>query len=273
MSVLEMTKKFSKNFSGKHIIKMNTKTIRELRSIAKDKGLHDFYKLKKADLFALLLEQSCEEMPTPPPRAIGKERRRALSSKIIPSPQEMDEFEREEMKKGRPVVIYRLNKWYDWLVDYVQKSIKNSISKTFTKAKNSILRLYDGAKKTLKDIVEKEAEEEQQQEEDVDLTPHEHERALKEAYRSFMMPGRSKTDVEIDLAKWLKTKKAVINPRNIDEECFKWAVITALHHEDIKHHPERIGLQSFMKTSRIGKDLSFQYRLRRLITLKRRTLA
>ena len=41
------------------------------------------------------------------------------------------------------------------------------------KVKNSILRLYDGAKKTLKDIVEKEAEEEQQQEEeDVDLTLH-----------------------------------------------------------------------------------------------------
>ena len=49
-----MTKKFEKKISGKHIIKMNTKTIRELRSIAKDKGLCGFYKLKKADLLALL---------------------------------------------------------------------------------------------------------------------------------------------------------------------------------------------------------------------------
>ena len=55
---------------------------------------------------------------------------------------------------------------------------------------------YDGAKKTLKGIVEKEAQEEQQQEEDVDLTPHEHERALKGAYRSFVIPGRPKTDVD-----------------------------------------------------------------------------
>ena len=47
---------------------MNSKTIRELRSIAKDKGLHGYYKLKKADLLALLLEQSTEEMPTPAPR-------------------------------------------------------------------------------------------------------------------------------------------------------------------------------------------------------------
>ena len=48
----------------------------------------------------------------------------------------------------------------------------------------------------LKDIVEKEAEEEQQQEEDIDLTPHEHERALKGAYRSFVIPGVPKTDID-----------------------------------------------------------------------------
>ena len=33
---------------------MNTKTIRELRSIAKDQGFRGYYKLKKADLIALL---------------------------------------------------------------------------------------------------------------------------------------------------------------------------------------------------------------------------
>ena len=47
----------------------------------------------------------------------------------------------------------------------------------------------------LKDIVEKEAEEEQQQEEDIDLTPPEHERVLRGAYRSFMIPDTPKTDI------------------------------------------------------------------------------
>ena len=48
---------------------------------------------------------------------------------------------------------------------------------------------------TLKDIVEKEAEEEQQQEEeDIDLKQHE--RTLKGAYRSFVMPGLPKTDTD-----------------------------------------------------------------------------
>ena len=133
-------------------------------------------------------------MPTPAPRQKGKERRPVPPVKIIPSPQEMDEFEKEEIKKGRSMVKNKLNEWYGWLIDYVPKPIKNAISKAFSRAKNSILGLYDGDKKTLKDIVEKEAEEEQQQEEDIDLTMHEHERALKGAYRSFMMPGKPKAD-------------------------------------------------------------------------------
>ena len=47
-----------------------------------------------------------------------------------------------------------------------------------------------------KNIVEKEAEEGQQREEDVDLTPHKHERALKGAYRSFVIPGAPRTDID-----------------------------------------------------------------------------
>ena len=145
------------------MIKMNTKTVRELRSIAKDKGIRGFYKLKKDDLLALLLEQSSEEMPTPPPRASGKEERHPLPVKIISSPQEMDEFEKEEMKKSRPVVRNRLNEWHDWLFDYVPKPIKSTVNKAFSRTKNSILGLCDGAKKTLKG-------QQQQEEEDVDLT-------------------------------------------------------------------------------------------------------
>ena len=105
----------------------------------------------------------------------------------------MDEVEREEMKRSRPVVESRLGKLHKWLDDYVPKPIKKAVDKAFITFKNRIPRLYDGAKKTLKDIVEKKAEEE---EEDVDLTPHEYERALKGAYRSFMMSGKPKTDID-----------------------------------------------------------------------------
>ena len=61
----------------------------------------------------------------------------------------MDEFEKEEVKKSRPVVKNKLNEWHDWLVDHVPKPIKNAVSKKI-RLKNSILGLYDGVKNALK---------------------------------------------------------------------------------------------------------------------------
>ena len=50
----------------------------------------------------------------------------------------------------------------------------------------------------------------------------------------------------LPLPDWLTKKKAIINPCNKDQECFKWAVITASRWEDIDSHPERISkLETF----------------------------
>ena len=74
-----------------------------------------------------------------------------------------------------------------------------SVRETASLLYNRMVENVGYGQETLKDIVEKEAEEEQQQEEkeeDIDLTPHEHERALKGAYRSFVIAGRPKTDID-----------------------------------------------------------------------------
>ena len=39
---------------------------------------------------------------------------------------------------------------------------------------------------------------------------------------------------------WLAKKGGIINPKNSDMECFKWAVIAAMKWKDIDNHPERI---------------------------------
>ena len=44
--------------------------------------------------------------------------------------------------------------------------------------------------------------------------------------------------IYIDLPEALKNKKAIINMKNEDEECFKWCVLRALYPKD--NHPERI---------------------------------
>ena len=44
----------------------------------------------------------------------------------------------------------------------------------------------------------------------------------------------------IKLPDWLSKKKAIINPKKLDNKCFKWAVIAGLRWEEIGANPERI---------------------------------
>ena len=44
----------------------------------------------------------------------------------------------------------------------------------------------------------------------------------------------------IPLPDWLMKKKAIINPKNSDIECFKWAVIAGMKWKEIGNNPERI---------------------------------
>ena len=59
-------------------------------------------------------------------------------------------------------------------------------------------------------------------------------------------------------------EKAVLNPQNKDKECFKWVVIEALHHEEIKHHPERISLLRFYENQYNWKGLEFLVSIKKI---------
>ena len=83
----------------------------------------------------------------------------------------------------------------------------------------------------------------------------------------------------LPLPNWLVCKKAIINPKHEDQECFKWAVIAASRWEEINTNPERISkLKIFEKDfdwSGIGfpvsiKDISkFEFRNQISINLRR----
>ena len=44
----------------------------------------------------------------------------------------------------------------------------------------------------------------------------------------------------IDSPKWLKNKKATINPKNNDDNCFQYALTAALNYQNIKNNSDRI---------------------------------
>ena len=62
-------------------IKMNSKTLHELRDIAKQQDVGGYYKLWKADLIPYLLEQPIQETSIPLPRTKEYKRRPAHLSR------------------------------------------------------------------------------------------------------------------------------------------------------------------------------------------------
>ena len=120
----------------------------ELKSLARDRGLRNYSLMRKAELVALLWNNGIpvgpraptpHTRPPPPPpptqtwEPIDDRRPRK------PSPQEIDIFEQQEMSKSRPQVKGKLNKWYDWLINHVPKSIKDCASTAFETFKDKVM--------------------------------------------------------------------------------------------------------------------------------------
>ena len=58
----------------------------------------------------------------------------------------------------------------------------------------------------------------------------------------------------LPLSDWLARKKAIINPKNKDQECFKWAVIAAMRWEEINNNPEKYLNSRDLKKILIGLE-------------------
>ena len=61
----------------------------------------------------------------------------------------------------------------------------------------------------------------------------------------------------IPLPDWLMKKKAIINPRNSDMECFKWAIIAAMKWEEVGNNPERVSKLKKYENEFGWSDLEF----------------
>ena len=141
--------------------------VTELKALARDRGLRNYSRMRKAELFALLqsnpppalrrgASSGLPQMSTwepiddrrprklPPSAERGATAGRGTSANTsVPSPQEMDIFEQQEMSKSRPQVKSKLNIWYDWLINHVPKPIKDGASKAFKTFKDKIMGLYN----------------------------------------------------------------------------------------------------------------------------------
>ena len=61
----------------------------------------------------------------------------------------------------------------------------------------------------------------------------------------------------IDSPRCLKNKKATMNPKNNDNNCFQYVLIVALNHKEIKNHPERISNPKLLIDQYNWKGINF----------------
>ena len=173
----------------------------ELKSLARERRLRNYSRIRKAELVALLQNNPPPAPRTRPPRPtrpppptpptpptqtwepIDDRKPRK------PSSQEMDIFEQQEMSKSRPQVKGKLNKWYDWLINHVPKPIKDGASKAFKTFKDKVMGLYNR--------VTGSAGNETRIKEPKPFKPIELEQAFRGAYRSYRVNGKPKMDVDM----------------------------------------------------------------------------
>ena len=111
-------------------------------SIAKNMSIPNYYKLRRAELIDAIQQKNLRPVPTP----------------TKPRPNEMNLFEQEEMAKSRPVVRSKLNKWYDWPINHVPKTIRQNVTEKFRDFKNTVAPLYKRGKTTPQKHTENQAD-------------------------------------------------------------------------------------------------------------------
>ena len=171
----------------------------ELKSLARDRGLRNYSRMRNAELVALLQnnpppgQSHASAAPTPhtrppPPPQMSTWEPIDDRKPRKPSSQEMDIFEQQEMSKSRPQVKTKLNKWYDWLINHVPNPIKDGASKAFKTFKDEVMGLYDR--------VTGSAGNGMRIKEPKSFKSIELEQAFRGAYRSYRVHGKPKMDVD-----------------------------------------------------------------------------
>ena len=176
-----------------YIMEYENMKVTELKALAREHGLRGYSRLRRAELVALL-----QNNPPPPPQMSTWEpiddRLRPYRPRQ-PTQQEMDIFEQQEMSKSQPQVKNKHNKWCDWLVNHVPKTVKDKASRAFKTFKDKIMGLYNGITGSAGNQAP-EGSRSAEVQWSCEIKPIELEQAFNEAYRSYRIYGRPRMDVE-----------------------------------------------------------------------------
>ena len=173
---------------------MEKQSVKELKALAKDRGIKGYYKMRKAELIDVLEEeseifysandQSIPEVDIP-----------------IPTPSRITQIKNIASNVAAPVKSV-INRFTGWLLNYIPEPIKNVVNERVENLKervNSIFRRQEEVSKPIEDV--------NSQDED-HLTPKEYKTAIKGYFKTFRVNGIDGMDE--------KTFMNSVKPRVID---------------------------------------------------------
>ena len=89
---------------------------------------------------------------------------------------------------------------------------------------------------------------------------------------NFQKLGLTRGSSYIKLPEWIAKKKAVINPKNDNKECFKWAVLKVLLHKEIENNPQHTSRLQHYEDQYNWNRLEFSLAIHKKGTLEKNNL-
>lgn len=76
----------------------------------------------------------------------------------------------------------------------------------------------------------------------------------------------------IELPGWITKKRTLINPKDKDEEGFKWTAIAALHHKETRKIPKRISKIAYQEYQYNWQGLEFLAPIQQIVKFEKSNL-
>ena len=155
---------------------MEGKSVKELKALAKERGIKGYYKMRKAELIEVLSTDESEIYETANDQSIPE------VNIPIPAPSRVTQIKNLASNVAAPVKSV-IKRFTGWLLNYIPEPIKNAVNERVENLKERVNSIFGRQKEVGQPIEDTNSPEES------NLTPKEHKTAIKGYFKTFRVDG------------------------------------------------------------------------------------